>query len=98
MSTNTYTIAVLKAKPGKADALISVLENLADETRQEAGAVEYGFIRDQDEPDVILSYEKWKDAEAEASHWQTPHLKNAMAQFNGILDGKPAIYKGAKII
>lgn len=47
MSTNTYTIAVLKAKPGKAGSLISILERLAGETRKEAGAVEYGFIQDQ---------------------------------------------------
>lgn len=98
MSTNTYTIAVLKAKAGKADALISVLENLAAETRKEEGAEEYGFIQDEGSPDVILSYEKWKDAETEAAHWQTPHLKHALAQFEGILDGEPAVYKGAKII
>lgn len=98
MSTNTYTIAVLKAKPGKTDALISILERLAGETRKEAGAVEYGFIQDQTLPDVVLSYEKWRDAGAEAAHWQTPHLKAALAEFRGVLDGEPAIYKGPKII
>ena len=58
MNTNTYTIAVLRAKPGKADALISALEDLAAETRKEEGAIEYGFIRDQKTPDIVLSYEK----------------------------------------
>lgn len=98
MSANTYTIAVLKAKAGKADALISVLEELATETRKEDGAEEYGFIRDQTSPDVVLSYEKWSDADAEAAHWRTPHLKAALAQFEGLLDGEPTVYKGAKII
>ena len=98
MSANTYTIAVLKAKPGKADVLISVLEALAAETRKEDGAEEYGFIRDQQAPDVVLSYEKWSDAGAEAAHWRTPHLKSALVQFEGLLDGAPTVYKGAKII
>jgi quinol monooxygenase YgiN len=98
MSTNTYTIAVLKAKPGKADSLISILERLAGETRKEAGAVEYGFIQDQKSPDIVLSYEKWRDADAEAAHWQMPHLKAALAEFGAVLDGEPAIYKGPKII
>ena len=98
MSANTYTIAVLKAKPGKADALISVLTDLAAETRKEAGAEEYGFIRDQKYPETILSYEKWTDADAEAAHWRTPHLAAAIAQFKALLDGAPIVHKGPKII
>lgn len=98
MSANLYTIAVLKAKPGKADMLISVLETLAAETRKEAGAQEYGFIRDQEVPEVVLSYEKWRDAEAEAAHWRTPHLAAAIDAFKDLLDGEPVIHKGTKII
>ena len=98
MSANIYTIAVLKAKPGKADALISVLEVLAAETRKEAGAQEYGFIRDQKTPEVVLSYERWRDAEAESAHWETPHLAAAIEQFNDLLDGEPVIHKGTRII
>ena len=98
MSANIYTIAVLKAKPGKADALISVLEVLAAETRKEAGAQEYGFIRDQKIPDVVLSYEKWQDAKAESAHWETPHLAAAIERFKDLLDGEPVIHKGTKII
>ncbi len=98
MSASIYTIAVLKAKPGKADALISVLTELAAETRKEKGAQEYGFIRDQKAPEVILSYERWKDAEAESAHWETPHLAAAIEQFKDLLDAVPVIHKGPKII
>lgn len=98
MSGNIYTIAVLKAKPGKADALISVLEKLAAETRKEAGAQEYGFIQDQKSPEVVLSYEKWQNAEAESAHWETPHLAAAIERFKDLLDGEPVVHKGSKII
>lgn len=98
MATTIYTIAVLKAKPGKADALIAVLERLAAETRKEDGAEEYGFIRDQKTRDVVLSYERWADADAESAHWKTPHLAAAVEQFKDLLDGDPIIHKGTKII
>jgi len=98
VSASLYTIAVLKAKPGKADALIAVLETLAAETRKEEGAQEYGFIQDQRTPEVVLSYEKWTDAEAESAHWQTPHLAAAIERFKDLLDGEPVVHKGTKII
>ena len=93
-----YTIAILKAKPGRGDTLVSILETLATETRKEDGALEYGFIRDQKTPDVILSYERWKDADAESVHWRTPHLRAAIEQFKDVLDGAPVVHKGTRVI
>lgn len=98
MTEKIYTFAVLKAKTGKADALISALEELAAETRNEDGAEEYGFIRDHKTPETVVSYERWTSGEAEAAHWKTPHLKKALAQLRDVLDGAPTIYKGHKII
>ena len=98
MTTNVYTIAVLRAKPGKVEELITVLEQLATETRKEAGAEEYGFIRDTKSSDVVLSYERWRDADAEAAHWKTAHLAAALAKFDALLDGDAIIHKGTKII
>ncbi len=98
MHENLYTIAILKAKPGRADDLIAILEDLARQTRKEDGALEYSFIRDQRSPDLILSYERWKHAEAESAHWQTPHLASAIRQFKEVLDGDPVVHKGSKII
>lgn len=46
MGANICTIAILKAQPGKSDALISVLEALAAETRKEVCVQDYRFIRD----------------------------------------------------
>ncbi len=94
MTEKIYTVAVLKAKLGKAEAL----EELAAETRNEDGAEEYGFIRDLKTPETVLSYERWTSGEAEAAHWKTPHLKKALEQMRDILDGAPTIYKGHKVI
>ena len=98
MSEQVHVIAVLKAKAGKADDLIAVLEELAKESRQESGCVEYGFYRDQNDSAVLVSFETWKDAEAEAAHWKSPHLGTALQHLPEVLEGEPVIYKGAKVI
>lgn len=99
MSKNIYTIAVLKAKPGRLDDLKATLESLADETRKEPGAQEYFFIQDENvDTDTILSYERWENAEEESKHWETPHLNRALEELDDILDGDPIIYKGFQVI
>lgn len=98
MSEKLYTIAILKAKADKFDEMITVLENLATHTRQEAGALQYGFYRSQNDPNVVLSFEEWQDAGVEAAHWKTPHLTSAIEAFRDILDGDPIVYKGEQII
>ena len=45
MHENVYTIAVLPAKQGRIDELLSMLHTLADATRREHGCIEYGFYR-----------------------------------------------------
>ena len=98
MNEKLYTVAVLKAQTGKSDELVSVLEELAKQTHQEAGALQYGFYRNQEDPNIILSFEEWQDADVEAAHWQTPHLTSAVEKFKDILDGEPTIYKSRQII
>lgn len=98
MSKKLYTVAVLKAQKGKVDELVAVLEELARETRQEPGALQYGFYHDQKDPNTILSFEEWQDTDVESAHWETPHLASAVEKFKDILDGEPIVYKGYQII
>ena len=98
MSEKLYTVAVLKAQTGKSDELVAVLEELAKQTRQEAGALQYGFYRNQEDPNIILSFEEWQDADVESAHWKTLHLTSAVEKFQDILDGEPIIYKSHQII
>ena len=98
MNEQMSVMAVLKAKAEKINNLIPILENLAQQTRQESGCVEYGFYQDNSDSTVILSFEVWKDAESEAAHWNTPHLNSALEEFGELLDGEPFVYKCTKII
>ncbi len=99
MSRNIYTIAVLKAKPGRLDELKSTLGALVAETRKELGAQEYFFIQDEShDSNTILSYERWENAAEESKHWKTPHLNKALDPLADVLEGDAIIHKGFKII
>lgn len=98
MQANVYTIAVLPAKDGLIEKLLLELQALATETRKEGGCIEYGFYRDSSDSNVVLSYERWVDQAAEDAHWETPHLKHAIATMEDLLATKPQIYKTKKII
>ena len=81
MHSNFYTVVVLTAQEGKVDDLVAIMNELAAETRKEPGFVRYDFFKEQGDPRVIVSYEELRDAEAEAAHWQTDHLKGALGKF-----------------
>lgn len=98
MKDHFFTVAELIAKEGKLDELKQVLDELANETRKEKGALEYFFIEDELKPNTILSIERWDGRAAEAEHWQTTHLTQALAKLGGILEGDAIIHKGLQII
>ena len=98
MHENVYTIAVLPAREGCLDGLLGMLESLAASTRQEHGCIEYGFYQDGADSNVVLSFERWVDQEAEDKHWQTAHLKQAIASMGELLESDPKIFKTKKII
>lgn len=52
-------IAVLKAKPGKIDALKQALQALLLPTRREPGNIEYALFQLRDTPDVFYVRESW---------------------------------------
>ncbi|MEM6654587.1 MAG: putative quinol monooxygenase [Planctomycetota bacterium] len=98
MQSNVYTIAVLPAREGYADHLLGELGALAKATRQEPGCIEYGFYRDSSDGNTVLSFERWVDQAAEDAHWETPHLKHAIAAMDNLLTTKPQIFKTSKVI
>ncbi len=98
MHENVYTVAVLPAKEGRVDDLLSTLRTLADATRRERGCIEYGFYQASDQPNTVLSFERWVDAAAEDSHWDTPHLNDALAALGEILESPPQVFKAKNVI
>jgi quinol monooxygenase YgiN len=77
-----HVVAVIKAKEGKRDAIISLAKNNLASVRAEDGCIEYGLVVDADfgsfqselGPDTFLVIEKWRDSAALKAHATAPHM------------------------
>ena len=75
-------LAVLKAQPGKTQALREALSALLRPTREEPGNLEYALFQRRDEPETLYMHERWRD-EAALDH----HVSQALFQaFVGQMD------------
>ena len=86
-------VAKLQAAPGKEAELRSVLsEMVANVKKHEAGAVPtYSLHVSDSDPTLFLFYETYRDAEAQAAHNTTDHMKAMGAALAGLLGGRPVI-------
>jgi quinol monooxygenase YgiN len=85
MSVNIIT--QFKTKPGRASDLIALISKLLPESLQQPGCEEVAIRQNQDEPDDVISAQKWTSRHHYESYmaWRT---KNGVtAQFNELLMG-----------
>jgi quinol monooxygenase YgiN len=78
-------IAVLKAKPGKIDALKQALQVLLLPTRREPGNFEYALFQLRDAPEVFYVRESWRGQSALEEHIALPHFQTFILQMNDLL-------------
>jgi len=70
-----------KLGAGEIDRLAAEMATQIAATRAEDGCLHYGFSRDVLDPDTLIISERWRDNEAIATHFASPH----MAAFNAVL-------------
>jgi len=97
MSEKVYVTARFKAKADKVVEMIQVIQELSLNTQSESGCVDYGYYQSTDDPHLFTSFETWADPQSEQAHWETEHLKKALAQLPDLLDGEPEITKYTKV-
>ncbi|MDA8514618.1 putative quinol monooxygenase [Citrobacter sp. Igbk 14] len=78
-------IAVLKAKPGKTNALKQALKALLLPTRREPGNIEYDLFQLRDTPDVFYVHESWRGQAGLDDHIALPHFQSFILQMNDLL-------------
>jgi quinol monooxygenase YgiN len=75
ISTDLITVvAVMKAKPGKEDALRAAALALVEPTRKEEGCVQYDLHVHLVDPAWLVFYENWTSVEDLDRHGTSPHL------------------------
>ena len=81
-----------KLGAGEIDRLAAEMEAQITATRAEDGCLHYGFSRDVLASDTLVISERWRDNEAIAAHFASPH----MAVFNAVLAGAKVLEVSVK--
>ena len=81
-------VATMTARKGKEGELIAAMKGLVAEVRtKEEGTLEYILHQAQENPAVLMVYEKYKDGDALNAHMVTPHFQAAAAKLGELLEG-----------
>lgn len=97
MSTPVKIMAILAAKPGKAEALKKLLDTMLAPSRAEPGNLRYDLWRDQSAPDRFVLDELYTDAAAIAAHRETPHFKSYLAVIADLADRTALVLDAVEI-
>ena len=91
MAATVHVLARYIAKPGKEDALRSVLTALVPPTRRELGCYQYDLLIETGNPRHLCFVERWDDNEALDQHLETAHVRTALEQIADLVDSPPDI-------
>lgn len=91
MPATLHILAHYVAKPGKEDALKSVLVALVPPSRRELGCYQYDLLVDSADPRQFCFVERWDDNAALDQHLATNHVKTAVGQIEGLVEVAPEI-------
>jgi quinol monooxygenase YgiN len=85
----------LFAKPGEEQALIAVLDALAEAVRCEEGCLHYEPVRSPYRPERFLVIERYRDEQALAEHANSMHFRDALPALMDRLASPPdqAVYE-----
>jgi quinol monooxygenase YgiN len=89
-----HVIAIITAKPGNREAILSSFRDILPEVRAEAGCLEYGPAVDAEGapafaaklgPDTLMVVEKWSSQETLAAHAAAPHMAVHVARVKDLI-------------
>ncbi|MDQ6648317.1 MAG: antibiotic biosynthesis monooxygenase [Pseudomonadota bacterium] len=86
MTQDLYVVAILTAKPGKADDLRALLLPAVEAFRQEDGCSAYALHEDTERPGRFVSYEVWRDRGALDQHMTSPTMREATQKLKDLLE------------
>jgi quinol monooxygenase YgiN len=84
-------IARVKARPGKVNELLSVLNSLVEPTRKEPGCLSYKLLQNNEDPTDFTLIEEWQSNTALESHFATKHFKDALIKLPNLVAAEPDI-------
>ena len=77
-------IAHIRARPEKIEEMRALLTGLVQPTRAESGCLRYELLHNAADPTDFTFVEEWRDDSALESHFNTEHVKAALARFQEV--------------
>lgn len=84
-------VATMKAREGKRNEVVQALSALVEAAAKEQGTEVYVLHTVQDDPDAIVFYELYADADALAAHGGSDTMKQVGGSLRDLLAGRPEI-------
>jgi quinol monooxygenase YgiN len=90
-------MAVLESKPGKENMLRDALLQQALKIYQETGYIRFDLHQSNDNPAIFTLYEIWQNETVLATHFEQPHTKLLLQQFEELLAGPFQVWQLTRI-
>jgi quinol monooxygenase YgiN len=91
MPRTVHVIARVRAKPGKEDALRTVLEALVPPSRRELACYQYDLVQNDADPREFCFVQRWETNEAADRHAASEHVRRASEQMAELVEAAPDI-------
>jgi quinol monooxygenase YgiN len=86
MAEDLYVVAIMTAKPNKADDLRALLLPATQAFRNEDGCKAYALHEDEKRPGRFITYETWRDHDALNAHMSSPTMQKTTPQLKCVLE------------
>ncbi|MDS7596995.1 putative quinol monooxygenase [Agrobacterium tumefaciens] len=97
MSAPVKIMAILAARPGRAEDLKELLFGMVDACRAEPGNLRWDVWQDQADPTRFVLDELYTDKAAVAAHRETPHFQNYFSKINDIAERTALVLNAVQV-
>lgn len=91
MGATVHVVARYLAKPGKEDALKTVLSSMIAPSRREIACYQYDLLVNPADPRDFCFVERWENDKSLDQHAETEHVKTARQQAETLVEVPPDI-------
>jgi len=87
-----YLTAILKAKEGKKEELLVLLQDMVKNTRKEAACIKYDLQQGRDDGNLFIFHEIWENTEGLEQHNKQEYIKAFVSKSDELLEEPAQIY------
>jgi quinol monooxygenase YgiN len=91
MPATVHVVSRFVARAGKEQALKAVLNGLIAPSRRELGCYQYDLLENPADARDFCFVERWENEKSAEQHSESPHVKHAFSQFEGLVDSPPDV-------